>query len=173
MRLKKDQLDALSALIKADDEIGIRRIIKSTKPTEEEEERKTGSVNFHFDQLKKHLVLDDFAKMIVLGLSEQSDANEMWGIMTAALSLTPKQEQKLQNMRSIVSKQFAEISSFCSDLEKMSTQFHASIETLKRMIGGVTDVLSPTQEAKHLLWREQNRACLQMINCMWKMKAGL
>jgi len=174
MRATKEQLSALSTLLETgDDGAAVRKIVVATKPSKGEEERKLNSVNFHFDQLKKHLVLDDFAKMIVLALDgDEEKTTETWNIMCEALSLTPNQKIKMQKMRNQVSKRFLEISTFRREFDVTTKAFHESVQSLKDLVGDVTSALTPTQEAKHLMWRDQNKACLQMMSCMWKMKVG-
>eukprot|EP00940_MAST-03C_sp_MAST-3C-sp2_P001762 g1762.t1 len=165
----KDQIENLSQMVSDGQDAEIRRFVASSKPSKEHAEKKAKSVSFHFDQLQAHLVHNDFSKMIVLAL-EGEKGSETWNIVRDALSLTPKQETKLFEMRAAVASKVAEISAFRKVFAAAREKFDTSIKSLDSIVGDVTDMLNPTQEAKHILWREQNKACLKMMNCMWNMR---
>lgn len=185
---KRQRVQNLKTMLKSGEESAVRDVVSSIKSEERlRAEKETKSVRFHLNELRRHLDLPKQTKMILLGLqhekqssAESGEANEettctsspeaMWSLMETSLSLSAKQRASLQAKRVETTKLFDEYAKIQNDFATFSKRVAGVLSRTRQTASDVSDLLTPLQHGQHLVWREQNKACLQMVDYMWKAK---
>lgn len=178
---KRQRVEQLKTMLESGDESTVRKVVSSIRSEEHDRsEKEAKSVKFHLDELKRHLELPKQTKLILLGLQhkESSSPNEtctsspeaMWSLMETSISLTSKQKAALQAKRVETTELFEEYAQIQSTFASFAARLDNVLHRARRTASGVSDLLTPQQHGQHLIWREQNKACLQMVDFMWKAK---
>lgn len=169
-------LEELASMVESRDDEGVKQVLKKHGPIGQEdlEPEKDRSTRLHIELLAKNLHPSQLIKMAVLGLCQQSDGgpHEMWDVMCTALVLTPKQQELVLKNAGDIHKHHRALVQAQDSLVLLRRQASESVQAMSRITKSVTDQLTPLQQAQHLIWKEKNKACLQMMDCMWTMQSA-
>lgn len=169
--------ESLESMVASRNEAAVKVFLQKhgSMGQEDLEPEKDRSTQFHIDQLAKNLHPSQLIKMAVLGLCQKADGGaqkEMWNIMSTSLSLTPKQQDAILKNVGNIHTHHRDLVRAQDSLVEMRCKATDAVKAMASITKSVVDQLSPLQQAQHLVWKEKNKACLQMIYCMWTMQSS-
>jgi len=168
--------EALASMVESRDDQGVKQFLQKHGSVGQEdlEPEKDRNTRFQIDLLDKNLQASQLNKMAVLGLCQQADGgpHEMWDVMCSALVLTPKQQELISKNVGDIHKHHRALVHAQDSLVLLRRQTSEAVQAMACITKSVTDQLTPLQQAQHLIWKEKNKACLQMMDCMWTMQSA-
>jgi len=111
--------------------------------------------------------LDPFKKISDLN-SPQVDPKELLIFILAYLEITPEQSQFLYESEGVMHDLDDYLRQAKSMMNEMRSQFIETAEDLETHYESMGSILTPTQVAKFLLWIDKNKACVHMLDELWK-----
>lgn len=143
-----------------------------------------GEIEFHLMQLEKLLIPNQLTKISLWSLQQEDDFYDektttktfgggLWKTICTEFNLTKKQKKELLNMRDSIKTQRQNIYECLKILNELKGRINENFGSLKSQMQKLVSITSPIQQARFLMWIEQNQACMFMLNSLWeKEKAG-
>jgi len=118
-----------------------------------------------FDDTKTKTSDDDEA--FVLDHQDQDDPS-LWQIICNKLELTDKQKAGIMENRKHVGAQRSNIKDTMDLIAKLDAKINDTVSMNKNLLDSIMGQITPLQQAKYLVWQEQNGACMQMLEHLWR-----
>lgn len=147
------------------------------------------SVRHHLQELRKLLLPTQITKLCIWGLqqddaffqdprdrttgeatavSTETETPSIWNILCQHLKLTEAQQQGIMHNRHYVGEQRGNIATTIQLLEKLDQKISDTFKLNEGLLQSIMQEITPVQQAKYLLWQENNQACMQMLEHVWK-----
>ena len=149
-------------------------------------------LKYHVSMLKKLLLPTQVTKLCVWGLQQddeffednkqssedeagkpfvldqESEEPSLWQIICDRLNLTDEQKAGIMENRKHVGAQRRNISEAMKWMAKVESKIEDTLKMNYNTLQSIMGVLTPLQQAKYLVWQEDNAACMQMLEHLWR-----
>eukprot|EP00939_MAST-03C_sp_MAST-3C-sp1_P002123 g2123.t1 len=145
-------------------------------------------LRYHVRELKKLMLPTSVTKLCVWGLQQEDEffkdapsssgpsaadrpdesGDSLWGIICGKLELTEEQRRGIMKNRARVGEQRSNISQTINLVSKLETKISDTLSMNENLLQSIMSELSPVQQAKYLIWQENNEACMQMLDHLWR-----
>jgi len=140
---------------------------------------RNAAIMFHMSQLKALLVPNTVSKMTLWSLQQDDEFYDekknqktfgggIWNMLSSELRFTNEQKSTLLGMRHGIRSQRRNVAECLRILSELENRVSANFESMSKQMKMVMGTITPTQQARFLLWIEQNKACTFMLNDMFK-----
>lgn len=120
----------------------------------------------------KAMILPTKITKMLLWFLEQDDSffesSDIWKALLKDIDINPAQKMKFLSQRNLLGKQS---SSFKTTIRKLKSLEDEVVENMKHrseQMKEITNIFTPSQQAKFLYWVEKNEACVQLLDTLWK-----
>lgn len=135
-------------------------------------------IQYHMDRLKSLLIPNQVSKMTLWSLQQEDDFYDektnqttfgggIWNMLCSELELTSEQKRGLIDMRHGIRKQRRNLAECLRILKELGSRVDTNLNHMTNQMTDVMSLITPTQQAKFLLWIEKNQACMHMLNNIW------
>lgn len=142
---------------------------------------RNAAIAFHMSQLKSLLIPNTVSKMTLWSLQQDDEFYDekknqktfgggIWNMLTNELKFTDEQKRTLLGMRHGIRSQRQNVGTCLKILKELETRVQSNFESMSKQMDLVMSTITPTQQARFLLWIEKNKACTFMLNNMWNEK---
>ena len=148
-------------------------------------------LKYHVSMLKKLMLPTQVTKLCVWGLQQddeffednkqssedeakpftldqESEEPSLWQIICDKLNLTDEQKAGIMENRKHVGAQRRNISETMKLMAKVESKIEDTVKMNYNTLQSIMGVLTPLQQAKYLVWQEDNAACMQMLEHLWR-----
>lgn len=130
----------------------------------------------HINQLEKLILPTKISKMLLWILEQENeffktgDGSSIWNTLIAELKIDDKQKAEFLNQKSKLGKQNIGIKQIIKKLRGLEDEIITCMDKRKEQYNEITNVFTPTQQAKFLHWVENNQACVHLLDNLWKLR---
>lgn len=139
------------------------------------------AINFHLEQLKTLLLPNQVSKMTIWSLQQEDDFYDeqrnkttfgggIWNLICDELELSEEQKRTLLGMRSEIRGQRRNVGECLRILKELEKRIGENIQSMGKQMAKIMSATTPSQQAKFLLWIEQNQAAVQVLNNIWEQR---
>lgn len=126
---------------------------------------------WHLNQLKKVLLPAQLTKMLIWSLQQDDDFYDVtlnnathgggiWDMLITTMNLTKEQQQKIINFRPAVKLQRKNLGDALTMMDTIADNVKEILDIMTNQMIKIMEVLSPAQQARFLVWADQNAAGL-------------
>ncbi|GBG27378.1 Cyclic AMP-responsive element-binding protein 1 [Hondaea fermentalgiana] len=139
---------------------------------------RNAAITYHLSKLKGLLIPTTVSKMTMWSLQQNDEFYDekknqktfgggIWNMLCGELELSAEQKATLMSMRGGIRQQRRNIAECLRILTELDSRVKSNFESMAKQMDQVMESISPSQQAKFLLWIERNQACTFMLNNMW------
>ena len=177
--LRHKSLANIRKLIGKGDEAGLVVELKHYRETfSDYGKRRKNLILEHLNDLKKLLLPTDVTKMCMWSLQQDDEfydeeknhavfGGSIWTVLCDTMQFTPEQKKKLIGMRHSIRKQRKNLSKSVQVLHDLQEAVSNNMVALESNMTTILNSITPEQQAKFLLWVENNQTCMLMLNNLW------
>ena len=177
--LRHKSLANIRKLIGKGDEAGLVVELKHYRETfSDYGKRRKNLILEHLNDLKKLLLPTDVTKMCMWSLQQDDEfydeeknhavfGGSIWTVLCDTMQFTPEQKKKLIGMRHSIRKQRKNLSKSVQVLHDLQEAVSNNMAALESNMTTILNSITPEQQAKFLLWVENNQTCMLMLNNLW------
>ncbi len=132
----------------------------------------------HLDDLKKLLLPTEMTKMCIWSLQQDDEfydeeknhaifGGSIWTVLCETMQFTGEQKKKLIGMRHSIRSQRKNLSRSIQTLNELQNAVSSNMIALENNMTTILNSITPEQQAKFLLWVENNQTCMLMLNNLW------
>eukprot|EP00510_Aplanochytrium_minuta_P001371 CAMPEP_0184011420 /NCGR_PEP_ID=MMETSP0954-20121128/3819_1 /TAXON_ID=627963 /ORGANISM="Aplanochytrium sp, Strain PBS07" /LENGTH=375 /DNA_ID=CAMNT_0026291239 /DNA_START=325 /DNA_END=1452 /DNA_ORIENTATION=+ len=136
------------------------------------------AIEYHMNRLKSLLLPNQVSKMTMWSLQQDDDFYDektnqktfgggIWNMLCSELELTAEQKRGLIDMRHGIKKQRRNVAECLRILKELGSRVNTNFSHMASQMENVMNLVTPSQQAKFLLWVEKNQACMHMLNNIW------
>lgn len=147
-------------------------------------------LKYHVSMLKKLMLPTQVTKLCVWGLQQddeffeenkqsdeeakpftldqESEDPSLWQIICDKLNLTEKQKIGIMENRKHVGTQRRNISETMKLIAQVESKIEDTVKMNYNLLQSIMGQITPLQQAKYLVWQEDNVACMQMLEHLWR-----
>lgn len=103
-----------------------------------------------------------------LDTSRLQEAKKLFEYLVNYLEVNPAQAAALKDSRWVARDLDDSLAKSLNVVKELRARLHQAGEKLETEFDNVRAILTPTQAAKFLVWVANNRACIHMLNELWK-----
>jgi hypothetical protein len=130
-------------------------------------------VGVHLEQIKA-LMLPNQVSKVLMWLFQQDDAfyaddnkTSLWNVLRENLNLTAEQTAKIMGVREHFRGRRGVLQKSLGMVVELHNQLKKDFSSRIGLMQNFETFLDTTQEAKFLVWVENNKACVHLLNTMW------
>ena len=183
--VRKRELQDIAALVANDSsssESDIRKKLHQYKEVYSDFGRdRKQAITFHLEQLKTLLLPNQVSKMTLWSLQQDDDFYDeqrnkttfgggIWNLLCEELRLTEEQKRGLLAMRGEIRGQRKNVGECLRILKELEKRIGENVTSMGKQMSKVMGATSANQQARFLLWLEQNRSDVQVLNNIWENK---
>mmetsp|Transcript_6619 Transcript_6619/g.13406 ORF Transcript_6619/g.13406 Transcript_6619/m.13406 type:complete len:491 (-) Transcript_6619:123-1595(-) len=143
---------------------------------------RNAAITYHLSKLKSLLIPTTVSKMTMWSLQQNDEFYDekknqktfgggIWNMLCSELELSDDQKRTLMSMRGGIRQQRRNIAECLRILTELDNRVKSNFESNANQMDQVMESITPSQQAKFLLWIERNQACTFMLNNMWNKAA--
>jgi hypothetical protein len=132
----------------------------------------------HLEDLKKLLLPTEMTKMCMWSLQQDDEfydeeknhavfGGSIWTVLCETMQFTGEQKKKLIGMRHSIRSQRKNLSRSIQTLNELKDAVSNNMIALENNMTTILNSITPEQQAKFLLWVENNQTCMLMLNNLW------
>jgi len=125
-----------------------------------------------FSQLEQTLMPTQISKMLLWLLSHEdtfyNDSNDIWRTLLKDLKLDDRQVKEFLSHRQKLGTQSSGMKKVLKSLKLLAEEIEQNMNRRRQQMEHITNLITPAQQAKFLLWIEENQACIHLLNNLWK-----
>jgi hypothetical protein len=133
--------------------------------------QKQSQTHTHFNQLSSSLIPELHDTFIIWLLSRESEfytnPNGLWNSLVKEMEISHEQCTALLALAESMSLHMSRMQELQSFLQSVRSSLESNQIGLNLTIDDVSDILSPLQLCKFILWVNDNHWCAQMLNSIW------
>jgi hypothetical protein len=131
------------------------------------------------EQLKALLLPNQVSKMTLWILQQPDDFYDeqrnkttfgggIWNIICEELRLSEEQKRTLMGMRSAIRGQRQSVGECLKMLKDLDKKISENITSMGKQMAKIMGVTNPWQQARFLLWIEENQDAVKVLNNIWE-----
>eukprot|EP00002_Diphylleia_rotans_P018984 TRINITY_DN3668_c0_g1_i1.p1 TRINITY_DN3668_c0_g1~~TRINITY_DN3668_c0_g1_i1.p1 ORF type:complete len:442 (-),score=89.75 TRINITY_DN3668_c0_g1_i1:145-1470(-) len=131
------------------------------------------AILYHLEQVKELLIPAQQLKFILWGLDQHDEFYDMgsktsggtiWSMLSEELGWTDEQRERLVQYRDFIKVQNKELTSCIQKFDHLRDEICHRLDSLQRNMNEIRTLFTPQQQAKFVVWVEQNQAVMKMLN---------
>lgn len=134
-------------------------------------EERRNVINTQFEQLRSIMMPTKITKML-LWLLEQDDSfftsSEIWETLLKDIKIDNLQKERFLALRNHLGKHNTSFKQSVHKLHLLEQEILRNMSHREDQMVKVTQIFKPLQQAKFLHWVENNEACVQLLDTLWK-----
>lgn len=130
----------------------------------------------HVSQMESLLLPTKISKMLLWILEQDDeffkggDGSSIWQTLIQELKIDEGQKKAIIDQRNKLGTQNVGIKQIIKKLKLLEQEILESMQSRQARMNEITNVFTPTQQAKFLHWVENNEACVQLLDELWKQR---
>jgi len=183
-KVRKREIDEIAGLVanETSSEQEIRKRLHQYKEVYSDFGRdRKQAITFHLEQLKSLLLPNQVSKMTIWSLQQDDDFYDeqrnkttfgggIWNLLCEELRLTEDQKRTLLSMRSEIRSQRKNVGECLRILKELEHRINENIASMGKQMSRIMSGTTPSQQARFLLWIENNQSAVQVLNNIWEKK---
>ena len=177
--LRQKSIAKIRTLIGKNDEKALTSQLQEYRETfSDYGKRRKSLILEHLDDLKKLLLPTEMTKMCMWSLQQDDEfydeeknhavfGGSIWTVLCETMEFTGEQKKKLIGMRHSIRKQRKNLSRSIQTLNELQSAVSNNMVALENNMTTILNSITPEQQAKFLLWVENNQTCMLMLNNLW------
>eukprot|EP00002_Diphylleia_rotans_P010493 TRINITY_DN2096_c1_g9_i1.p1 TRINITY_DN2096_c1_g9~~TRINITY_DN2096_c1_g9_i1.p1 ORF type:complete len:406 (-),score=83.28 TRINITY_DN2096_c1_g9_i1:330-1547(-) len=131
------------------------------------------AILYHLEQIKELLIPAQQLKFILWGLDQHDEFYDMgskssggtiWSMLSEELGWTDQQRERLVQYRDFIRNQNKELTGCIQRFDLLRDDICHRLDSLQRCVNEIRTLFTPQQQAKFVVWVEQNQAVMKMLN---------